>query len=248
MTYSPEIVAWPEDLADQLPVSEIFHSIQGEGRFAGYPALFIRLMYCNLGCAWCDTRYTWEQGAIDASQLMTLEAIAEQAVGMIPPKVGADSVHIVITGGEPMLHQSRIPTLIDKLRERGFGFVEIETNGMFEPSKEMIQRISWWNCSPKLSNNGISPSTNIVSGALKKIQETAKCDFKFVIQTRRDLEELEASYLPLIPRERIMLMPEGTTRERLSQVSGWLIEECRNRGYRFSPRVHIMTWGNQRGR
>jgi 7-carboxy-7-deazaguanine synthase len=58
---------------------------------------------------------------------------------------------------------------------------------------------------------------------------------------------MEAVYLPLIPREKIMLMPEGTNVQRLKQVTEWLVAECRDRGYRFSPRLHIMTWGNVRG-
>lgn len=248
MPYKPEIEPWPDDFKGQLPVSEVFYSIQGEGRFAGHPALFIRLMHCNLGCAWCDTAYTWEKNSIDSSQLLSPDETADMAIQKLPADVDRGKVHVVLTGGEPMLHQDRLPSLIDALKANGLDFVEIETNGTLEPTDELLKRISWWNCSPKLSNSGISAKKSFAPQAVKKIQATGKADFKFVIQTRRDLEEIEVKFLPLVPKELIMLMPEGTTPERLKQVSGWLMDECSQRGYRFSPRLHIMTWGNERGR
>lgn len=112
----------------------------------------------------------------------------------------------------------------------------------------MTQAISWWNCSPKLSNNGLPRQLNCVPEALRVILETGRCDFKFVIQQRQDLEEIERDYLPLIPPERIMLMAEGTTAEAQHRTTKWLIDECARRGYRFSPRLQILAWGNERGR
>lgn len=249
MSYRPKIAPWPTEFSGQLPVSEMFLSIQGEGRFAGSPALFIRLKYCNLGCAWCDTRFTWDEEKIEEGSLMSAAEIAAQAATLITSSTCPRSeMHVVITGGEPMLHQDRIPALIDAFKDSGFSFFEIETNGMYVPSQAMLDCISWWNCSPKLSNSGLFTMKTRVPAALATIIATQKCDFKFVIQAPKDIDELEKIYTPPIPAERVILMPEGVTAEAQARIMPWLMEECQKRGYRFSPRLHILAWGNERRR
>jgi 7-carboxy-7-deazaguanine synthase len=249
MTYQPKIARWPAEFAGKLPVNEIFLSIQGEGRFAGVPAVFIRLKFCNLGCAWCDTRFTWEQGKIEGGELFSAAELADRAAGLLSGTTTTPSkVHVVLTGGEPMLYQDRLPELIDELRSRGFGFFEIETNGMYVPSREMIEQISWWNCSPKLSNSGLPAETCIVPEALRAIAASDRADFKFVIQNRGDIDELVREYLPIVGADNIILMPEGVTPASQFAVMPWLMEECAARGFRFSPRLQVLAWGNQRGR
>lgn len=249
MTYQPRIAKWPPDFAGKLPVSEIFLSVQGEGRFAGVPAVFIRFQYCNLGCAWCDTQFTWEEGKIEAGELLSAEELAGRAIGLLADTQATPSrVHIVLTGGEPMLHQDRLPGLIDELKRHGFSFIEIETNGMFVPSGEMIERISWWNCSPKLSNCGIPSAMYLLPEALRAIAATGRADFKFVIQRQKDIDELVRDYLPLVGADNIVLMPEGITPQSQLTVMPWLMAECAKSGFRFSPRLQVLAWGNQRGK
>lgn len=245
--YSPQIEPWPEGLTGKLPVSELFLSVQGEGRHAGCPALFIRFTYCNLGCIWCDTRFTWDPKKIEPGELMLTSELCVRAASMVPREARA-LTHIVLTGGEPMLHQEELPHLIAMLRKTGFAFIEIETNGMYAPSPGMRTAIDWWNCSPKLTNNGLPSSTNIVPEALHAIGSTGKADFKFVVRDDADIAEIERDFLPLVPRDRIMLMPEGVTAERQMALTPWVIEQCAKHGFRFSPRLHILTWGNERGR
>jgi 7-carboxy-7-deazaguanine synthase len=249
MTYQPKIASWPNEFAGLLPVSEVFYSLQGEGRFAGVPAVFIRLKYCNLGCSWCDTRFTWEVGKIEEGDLHTPSDLADRAAELIASSQAATkNVHVVLTGGEPMLHQDRLPALIDELGKRGFGFFEVETNGMFVPSRKMIEKISWWNCSPKLTNNGLTREVNIVTEALHAIAATGRADFKFVVQKRADLDEIARDFEPIVGAENIILMPEGITPPSQLAVMPWLMEECARRRYRFSPRLQVLAWGNQRGR
>ena len=249
MSYKPKIVPWPTEFDGKLPISEMFLSIQGEGRFAGTPALFVRLKYCNLGCAWCDTRFTWDEEKIEEGTLLTVQEITNRALEIMSKSSSPKhETHIVITGGEPMLHQDRIPAMIDALIEAGFSFFEIETNGMYVPSPAMISRINWWNCSPKLSNSGLYTMKTRVAAALATIIATHKCDFKFVIQAPKDIDEMEKIFMPPIPADRIILMPEGVTSEIQAQIMPWLSEECIRRGYRFSPRLHILAWGNERAR
>lgn len=249
MSYQPRLSAVPEPVKNELPVTEIFYSLQGEGRFVGSPAVFVRLKYCNLGCAWCDTRFTWDAERIEDGELMTPGAIVETCRQLIEAHVARpQDVHIVITGGEPMLHQDQLPQLCERLRAQGFSFIEIETNGMYVPSAATLAVIDWWNCSPKLSNSGIPVLRNRVPAALGTIIATQKCDFKFVIQSPKDIDEMERYYLPPIPAEKVILMPEGVTSEAQLRIMPWLMEECAKRGYRFSPRLHILGWGNERGR
>lgn len=249
MSYKPKIAPWPTEFSGQIPVSEIFLSIQGEGRFAGVPALFIRLKYCNLGCAWCDTRFTWEEEKIEEGALLSVAEIVSRIDKIMSNSSSPrHETHVVITGGEPMLHQDRIPAMIDALVTGGFSFFEIETNGMYVPTTDMLSRISWWNCSPKLSNSGLYTMKTRVAAALATIIATHKCDFKFVIQAPRDIDEMEKIFMPPIPADRIILMPEGITAETQSRIMPWLMEECHQRGFRFSPRLHILAWGNERAR
>lgn len=111
-----------------MRVNEIFYSLQGEGRFTGTPAVFLRLSGCNLTCSFCDTQHLEH---VDMSE----EEIVE-TVKAFPAR------HIVITGGEPTLQLT--DSLIDKLHEEGF-FVQIETNG----TRHVSAGIDWVTCSPK---------------------------------------------------------------------------------------------------
>ncbi len=249
MKYVPKLKEMPEIPADKLPVSEMFYSIQGEGRFAGCPALFIRLKYCNLGCSWCDTRFTWDSDKIEAGELLTNYEITEKAIKLTGKRNDImPSIHVVITGGEPMLHQLKIPKLISIMKKNGFAIFEIETNGMYVPTDEMKEAISWWNCSPKLTNNGLDKRVNIVPEALRVISDTKRADFKFVVRNSEDITELENDYMKYIPKENIMLMPEGWTVRKQKESMPWVMKICREKGLRFSPRLHILSWNNARGK
>lgn len=245
--YEPEIERWPTESDGRLPVSELFVSVQGEGRFAGTPALFIRFKYCNLGCVWCDTRFTWDKRKIEPGELLSLAELTERSCRLVDAETRAQT-HVVLTGGEPMLHQAEIPALVKSLREVGFRFVEIETNGMYAPNDELSDEVDWWNCSPKLTNNGLAREVNIIPSAIKSLVATGKVDFKFVVQSPEDISELIEDYLPLVPRESVILMPEGVTRERQLAQTGWVMQACVAHGFRFSPRLHILAYGNERGK
>lgn len=247
MHYQPELEGWRPDAEGRLPVSEIFYSVQGEGRFAGTPAVFIRMAFCNLGCIWCDTRFTWDRRKFESASWLTAGEIAARAEELVASAVRSH-VHVVLTGGEPMLHQEQLPSLIDDLRRGGFSFIEIETNGMYIPSEAMTRGIDWWNCSPKLTNNGLTKEINIVPAAIQAILATGKVDFKFVVQAESDIVEVIRDYLPLIPQERVILMPEGITRDRQLGLIPWLMDTCQEHGFRFSPRLHILAYGNERGK
>ena len=76
------------------------------------------------------------------------------------------------------------------------------------------------------------------------------CQLKFVVARAEDVDEIEAMLAKLgrdLPRDRVLLMPEGVSRERLRERAAWLAELCKTRGYRYAPRLHIELYGNKRG-
>jgi len=105
-----------------MKVSEIFYSLQGEGKNQGRPCLFIRCAGCNLDCRWCDTRYARSGGTEMGS-----DAILEEAARINPRLV-------CITGGEPLLQAGELEPLIRALHNNGIE-IDIETNGTIDFSR-----------------------------------------------------------------------------------------------------------------
>jgi 7-carboxy-7-deazaguanine synthase len=102
-----------------LDVHSLFYTIQGEGPFAGHPAVFIRLAGCNLQCPSCDTEYT------DKRQIMEIEGLAALTLASFPV-FGSKNKLVVITGGEPF-RQNLSPLIV--LLNAHEMHVQIETNG-----------------------------------------------------------------------------------------------------------------------
>ncbi len=83
---------------------------------------------------------------------------------------------------------------------------------------------------------------------LKRLIQEFAYQLKFVVTSPEDLDEIDAIRSELAAeRNRIILMPEGTSRELLRERGLWLAEICKAKGYRFSPRLHIDLWGDKRG-
>lgn len=223
-----------------MKIAELFYSIQGEGSLVGVPAVFIRTSGCNLRCAWCDTPYTsWEPEGAD----LTLDRILDE-VRAHPAR------HVVVTGGEPMIAPEVIP-LTERLRAQGF-HITIETAGtVFQPVACDLMSIS-----PKLANSTPGDGRwaaqhdrlRIQPDVLLELMGRYEYQLKFVVEKPADLEEVRALIAVLqADRERVILMPEGTNRERLRERAVWLAEICKEESFRFSPRLHVDLWGNRRG-
>jgi organic radical activating enzyme len=222
---------------------EIFRSIQGEGVTAGTPSIFLRLATCNLACTWCDTKYTWDWKRHDYDrEVVTLEPddVEERVVSLGCPR-------LVITGGEPLLQQRTLFPLVLRLRERGF-YCEVETNGTLSPEPGMVDAVSQWNVSPKLANSGDDAVRREVPDALRAFRDLPNAYFKFVVVEPSDVDEvctLAERYD--IPAGRVLLMPEGITPDIVGARGTWLAKVCAERGFRFTTRLHILLWGDERG-
>jgi 7-carboxy-7-deazaguanine synthase len=229
---------------NDLLVSECFGpTIQGEGPNAGRPATFVRLGLCNLDCSWCDTPYTWDwtgkNGAPqDKTALlhMTVDAVAKEITSR-------DTQLVVITGGEPMLQQNKIAELVDLLA--GTHDFEIETNGTLAPTSSMPVR---FNVSPKLSSSGVDAEQ--ADKAMRNYAGRVGAIFKFVVAGYLDLLDVDRLVNEHgVGSHRVWLMPEG--RLPVDLIGGnatWLAERCIERGFNFSQRLHVLLWGDERGR
>ena len=223
---------------------EIFRSVQGEGVSAGTPTVFLRLATCNLACSWCDTKYTWDWDSYDFDQ----QVMPMQESDLEKRILDFDLPHLVITGGEPLMQQKALAPLAQSLKQRGF-FCEVETNGTLAPQQEMVDAVSQWNVSPKLDNSGNDQDRREVPEALQAFRDLDSAYFKFVVVGPSDIDEV----LGLIekhdlPADRVILMPEGATAAAINDRGRWLAEACAENGFRFSTRLHILLWGDQRGR
>lgn len=123
----------PLDLLQyRYPVMEHFYTLQGEGRYTGHAAYFIRLGGCDVGCHWCDVKESWDAGA--HPQMTVAEIIAAATK--------YDSRIAVITGGEPAMHDCG--PLTKALKQAGFR-THIETSG----SSPLTGEWDWITLSPK---------------------------------------------------------------------------------------------------
>ena len=205
-----------------MKIAEIFYSLQGEGALVGVPSVFVRTSGCNLRCSWCDTPYTsWRP----VGEEMTVEAILDQ-VRQHPAS------HVVVTGGEPMI-APEIVKLTELLTPR---HITIETAGtVFQPVRCDLMSIS-----PKLANSNQPEIQRLKPEVLKRLMQAYEYQLKFVIAGPEDLPEMEALLEAITAdRGKVILMPEGTDAAVLRERSAWLAEICKQRNYRYSPRLHI---------
>lgn len=233
-----------------LAEPEIFASLQGEGPSAGYPCAFIRLSRCNLACHWCDTAYTWHftgdnrphrDGLVFERRANQLVLSEEEAAARI---LALGQNRLVITGGEPLLQGAalaRLAALLPDMR------IEIETNGTVAPHAALDGQVAQYNISPKLAHSGNPADLALPPERLTAWAAEPRATFKFVIATPDDLAEVLAlaeNYA--IPRERIMLMPEGTDSATLRERECWLAPLALEHGLRLSDRLHIHLYGDTR--
>jgi 7-carboxy-7-deazaguanine synthase len=228
-------------VSDLLIVSEVFGpTFQGEGPSAGRRAGFVRLGRCNLSCEFCDTPYTWDWDRYDrAAELKNVPA-AELLLQLERMAVEL----VVITGGEPLLQQSRLGPLLEGCRERGWR-VEVETNGTIRP-EDPERLVTQWNVSPKLANSGIALDRRYRPATLRSFEATGRAVFKFVASDPADLDEIEVMAGECGLSD-IWVMPEGTDAATVTARLQQLADPVLARGWHLTTRLHVLVWGDRRG-
>lgn len=229
-------------------IAEVYASLQGEGRLAGTPSVFLRTSGCNLRCRWCDTPFTsWNP----TGRQQTIAQLCEQVrvLGL---------QHVVITGGEPLL-AAGINDLCSRLRDAG-QHITIETAGTVLPAAgpPLADLMS---LSPKLTSSTPGGDWQERHGqarrrdtALTALMASTRYQLKFVIDSRADLDEAVAWLADLgiaagSPAGRhVYLMPQGTDTDTLAATEVWLAAACDTLGFQLCRRHHIEWFGNTRGR
>ncbi len=248
-------------------------TFQGEGKLIGTACLFIRTSGCNLRCSWvgvngegspCDTPYSShspEKNKLDIEEIIDI---------VIMNTTKQKIKHIVISGGEPTIQKKPLAELLYRLKVLGY-HTTIETNATIY-TDEIAQGTDLVSMSPKLSsstpwiknlkNTGIEFNlkwaekhelTRINIEAMQSYidfcrENNKDFQLKFVVTDDKDIVEIEEilEQLKDVNPDDVCLMPEGVDVSSLNSRTKWASEEALKRGWRFTPRLHILMFGKNR--
>ena len=222
-----EPVGTVETASDRLRITEIFLSLQGEARDAGWPTVFVRLTGCPLRCQYCDTAYAFHGG-----QWRDIDGILAE--------VGSHGVrHVCVTGGEP-LAQRRCLALLSRLCDAGYA-VSLETSGAIDiggvdprvsrvvdiktPGSEEVARNRWENLAL------LTPRDQV----------------KFVVCSRADFEwarDIVAGHQ--LDRRCEVLFSPSHAQLSARELADWIVAE--KLPVRFQMQLHKQLWGEEPGR
>lgn len=171
----------------RLPLVEDFYTIQGEGFHSGKPAYFIRLGGCDVGCSWCDAKYTWNPLS---HPLVDTDEIVERAASF-------EAQAIVITGGEPLIYP--LDYLTEGLHRHGLE-IFLETSGSHPLSGEF----DWICLSPKRKQPPLDEAF------------AAASELKVIIETEEDLRWAEECAAKVSEGCMLFMQPEWSRSEQMT--------------------------------
>ncbi len=176
-----------------LKLNEIFHSIQGETSWVGYPTVFVRTSGCNLRCRYCDTTYAYYQG-----ETRSFESILEEI-----KSYGAR--YVCLTGGEPLLQPASIE-FMKRLCDLDYK-VSLETGGSLDTTKvdPRVKKI----IDVKTPDSGAADSFHLANLPSNPEFSIVNSEFKFVICSEKDFEWAEKFCLEnqLFERTEVLYSP-----------------------------------------
>ena len=284
----------------KIKVSEIFYSLQGEGRFVGVPSVFLRTYGCNFTCSGfgckpgekstgaddvakvvhmynnfldlplvetgCDSYASWHPAFKHLSPTLTTEELVEQMLALTPNNMWAQNngndVHLVITGGEPLLGWQRAyAELLSHPRMADLKNITFETNGtqelhedfrdfLIEWASERSDREVTFSVSAKLSASGELWDDAIKPKIVNIYQTYGHTYLKFVVETVEHVDEAVQAVDAFRAggfKGSVYLMPVGGTLSPYDANTQLIAKECITRGFNFSPRLHISLFGNSWG-
>jgi organic radical activating enzyme len=250
-----------------LALVEHFYSIQGEGKYTGVPSLFFRLGGCNMRCegfgcvevapdgreiVGCDTVYAVDKKAFGTSWSSITQT--QELIAIFESYELPNDVDIVLTGGEPLLHADNpiLVAFLEFLISRHHR-VTFETNGAVAVDFETypVFKSCIYALSVKLSNSGEVYEKRVRPEIFNAIIDNAdETFFKFTVDEKSLQSGLSAeieSILSLAHKTEVTCMPKGGSKDEVEANTEAVIEYCKRKGYRYSDRLHIRIWDQNKG-
>ena len=226
-TLSAESGAASAAVPDRLRITEIFLSLQGEARDAGWPTVFVRLTGCPLRCRYCDTAYAFHGG-----EWHDIDAILAEVAGH-------GVRHVCVTGGEP-LAQKRCIGLLRRLCDAGYA-VSLETSGALDIG-EVDPRVSRV-LDIKTPGSG-EDARNLWSNIALL---TAHDQVKFVICSREDYEWARGVVVEHAIHARCdVLFSPSKSELAARELADWIVAD--RLPVRFQMQLHKILWNDEPGR
>lgn len=285
----------------KIKVSELFYSLQGEGRFVGVPSVFLRTYGCNFTCSsfgckpgekstgaddvaevvhmynnflelplvetGCDSYASWHPAFKHLSPTYTTDELVDNMLALTPNNMWAQNngndVHLVITGGEPLLGWQRAyAELLSHPRMTDLKNITFETNGTQELHADFkLYLIKWaqevpgrdvtFSVSAKLSASGETWADAIKPEIVQSYQLYGHTYLKFVVETVEHVDEAVRAVNAF--RDGgvtgvVYLMPVGGTMTPYEANRLNIANICLDRGFNYSPRLHCDLFGNGWGK
>jgi 7-carboxy-7-deazaguanine synthase len=221
-----------------LRVVECFGpTVQGEGPWQGQTANFVRLAGCNLRCSFCGTTYARSESAGE-------EVSDRVLMNWLTRNDGLDNYtpRVVFTGGEPLMQAQALEEFLDA--HPGLKPVGIETNGTIIPSTTLMSLIDVWVVSPKKG----AEDFGVLNSMLHVGWLSDRVHLKFVVDGLDDIDWIADFQSRLDRPAPIWIQPKGTTQEEILRGGKQWVEAAVARGWNLSLRLHVLLWGNERGR
>ena len=287
----------------KIKVSELFYSLQGEGRFVGVPSVFLRTYGCNFTCSGfgckpgekstgadevaeivhmfdkfedlplvetgCDSYASWHPAFKHLSPTLTTDELVKKMLALTPNGMweqnNGNDVHLVITGGEPLLGWQRAyKELLEHPDMADLRNITFETNGTQELHEDFREYMfeDWtrmgrdrdrltFSVSAKLSASGESWKDAIKPEIVQSYQEIGHTYLKFVVETEEHVNEAVRA----VNKFRaggfggvVYLMPQGGIVKPYDENKLNIANICVERGFNYSPRLHVDLFGNGWGK
>ena len=213
--------------ADRLKITEVFVSLQGEARDAGWPTVFVRLTGCPLRCGYCDTAYAFHGG-----QWRTIDSLVDE--------VRAHGVrHVCVTGGEPRA-QKRCLVLLSRLCDAGLS-VSLETSGAIDiaPVDPRVSRVL------DIKTPGSGEVARNLWDNLPLL--TPRDQVKFVVCSRDDYDWAVGVVREHRLHERCdVLFSPSRDDVGATTLADWIVAD--RLPVRFQVQLHKLLWNDEPGR
>jgi organic radical activating enzyme len=292
----------------KIKVSELFYSLQGEGRFVGVPSVFLRTYGCNFTCSGfgckpgekstgaddvaeivhmynnflelplvetgCDSYASWHPAFKHLSPTQATEELVANMLKLTPnnhwQQANGNDVHLVITGGEPLLGWQRAyAELLSSPDMADLKNLTFETNGTQKLHDDFEHFLLDWTLNPRgnIGRRGKDALTFSVSAKLSasgEKWEDAICPdivmsyanigttyLKFVVETDEHIEDARRATKEFRSAGftgQIYLMPQGGVVKPYEANKVRIADICCAEGWNYSPRLHVDLWGNGWGK